>query len=352
MKYPRRIKGLHDVDTTRVSRDQIRFVDIYFSGACNLNCIYCFTNHDKGKLTTLDRKGLLTQAKALGAETFVATGAGEPLLDEGFREVISHADKLGMTSAIYTNGHYITSETAKFLYNHNVSPLVKLESLDPNIHDSITRKEGSQKKVIEALENLRLAGYGQVSGGLTRLGVASVYTALNIEGFFDLKKYCDEKGILFMADELGLERKAHENRKDLFVVKPIVDKVKAELGIVESGIGYPHSREEMTCNFADYGIRIDQNGNVSYCTMQDLGNTVGNVLEKGLETVIYGVGIAKRIAIREKRKTINQVNEALIRNKIPYEIGFPLGTCPFKAGDNLEVRSRDSLPILENELRR
>ena len=341
MEKPNRIKGLHDIDLTDVPSGQIRYIDVYFGGECDLSCLYCFTDHKKGKITTDNRKDLLHQAKDLGAESFVCTGAGEPLLDRGFREIIAYAYNLGMASIIYTNGCNIDEALAKFMYEHDVSPLVKLESLNPEIHDRITRKRGSQNTAMRGIEYLLSAGYGNVSEGTTRLGVASVYTKLNIQGLPQLKDYCDSRGILLMADELGLEKTASDNRKQLYVEKQEIDRIKTELGIVESGIGSIHSSNETTCNFADYGLRIDQDGNVSYCTMQDLGGIVGNVLDESLKDVVKGIKIAKRVAIREKMKTIGQVNDALGRASLPYSIEFPLGTCPFKAGDNLEVKMRE-----------
>ena len=337
MEKPTKIKGLHDVDVSKVPTGQIRYIDIYFGGQCNLECLYCFTDHKKGRLTTEDRKDLLCQARELGAETFVCTGAGEPMLDKGFRAIIRHAYNLGMTSVIYTNGNYITEDLANFMYNNNVSPLVKLESLNPGIHDKITKVAGSQKNAIKGIDNLLKAGYGTIIEGITRVGVAGVYTRLNIDRISDLKDYCDSKGILFMADELGLEKAALNNSHELFVEKERIDRIKSKLGIVESGIGSTHNSNETTCNFADYGLRIDQDGNVSYCTMQDLGRIVGNVLDEGLERIIKSVRMAKLVAIREKIKTINQVNTALARARTGYSISFPIGTCLFKAGDNLKV---------------
>lgn len=339
MENPKQIQGLHDVDTKNVPHNEIRYIDIYFGGKCNLDCLYCFTNHNEGKLRTEDRKKLLSQAKSLGVESFVATGAGEPMLDSGFKEVIQYANDLGLNSIIYTNGNYIDGKMADFLYKNKVSPLVKLESLDPRIHDKITQRGGSCKKAMKAISNLLDVGYGEVKNGKTRIGVASVYNALNIDKFSELKEFCDKHGILFMADELGLEKDADKNRDELFVNKSKIDSIKSKLGIVESGIGTIYSDNKIaTCNFADYGIRIDQDGNASYCTMQDLGDIAGNVLEKDLVRVISDVNIAKKVAIREKLKTINQVNEVLKRSNLKCSVNFPVGTCPFKAGDNLEIK--------------
>ena len=332
-----KLKGLHDVE---LQQGRLRYIDIYFGGTCNLSCEYCFTNHQKGRLTTADRKSLLEQASKLGVKTFVCTGAGEPMMDEGFREVIQYANSLGMTSVIYTNGNYITPEMAKFLYENNVSPLIKLESLDPETHDQITNVKGSHQRAVAGIESLLSAGYGANENRVARAGIAAVYTALNIGSFSELKDYCDRIGFLFTADELGLEKKARENQERLFVGKDKVDEVKKRLGIIESGIGHANYGETTTCRFADYGLRIDQEGNVSYCTMQDIGRVVGNVLEEGLDRVVYGVRIAKEIAIREKLKTLGQVNETLLRNGYSIKVRLPSNTCPFKGGDNLVVEDR------------
>lgn len=329
-----KLKGLHDI---ALKQGELKYLDLYFGGNCNLDCMYCFTNHQKGKLTTNNRKDLLKQANQLGVKTFVSTGAGEPLIDKGFKEVIQQANDLGLTSVIYTNGMFITPEIAKFLYGHNVSPLVKLESLNPEIHEKITRVKDSHQKAINGINNLISVGYGKVEDGITRAGIAAVYNALNIDGFQQLKNYCDKIGFLFTADEIGLEKTARENQEELFVGKSKVDETKKKLGLIESGIGHSDFGKNTTCRFADYGLRIDQDGNVSYCTMQDLGGIIGNVLDTGLEKVIYGVKVAKNIAILEKSKTLDQVNSTLRRNGYSIEIQLPFNTCPFKGGDNLQI---------------
>lgn len=331
-----KIKGLHDVDVNNVPQNEIRYIDIYFSGRCNFNCLYCFTNHQEGRLTTNDRKKIIDQANKLGAVSLVATGAGEPILDSGFKKIIEHACQLGMTSIIYTNGYYIDFNMARFLYQHNVSPLVKIESLNPEIHDQITQVAGSQAKALTAIENLLRAGYGVVHDGITRIGIAAVYTALNIHGLADLKKFCQQYGILLTVDELGLEKQAKKNSDKLFVEKKEIDIVKQRLCLTESGINFYSSQE--VCNFANYGIRVDQDGNISYCTMQDLSNIIGNVLDCGVEKAVWASRIAKNIAMREKIKTIEQVNQAMKRCGLRYNISFPINTCPFKAGDNLAVK--------------
>ena len=73
------------------------------------------------------------------------------------------------------------------------------------------------------------------------------------------------------------------------------------------------------------------------CTMRDMGSIIGNVLEIRLKKAVEYVRVANRVAKREKIKTLDQVNSALEREKVPYQITIPNNTCPFKAGDNLKV---------------
>ncbi len=326
---PKRLVGLHDVDFSKNPKG-LHFIDLYFSGHCMLNCLYCFTDHREGKLTTQDRKAILDDAKRLGASTFVATGAGEPLLDPGFTEVVSHAHSLGMTSVIYTAAQDIDGPMAKFLFENNVSPLVKLESLDAKIHDAITRKEGSFAKAYDAIGKLIDAGYGSVQDGLTRIGVAAVYTAMNIDGLASLQEFCESKGILLMVDQLGLVGRAYENRDQLRVGKERIKEAKYRLGSWESGyVG-------ITCIFASYGIRINQDGFVSYCTMQDIRDTIGNISDLGLEKAVELVRVAERVAVRERTEMLKQVNHKLA-DRMGLWLDTNQSTCPFKAADDIEL---------------
>lgn len=80
--------------------NRMLLLDMDFTSECQLHCYYCdrtpdrFQQNGRQKLTTEDRKNLVLQAKALGARTVEFPGSGEPMIDEGFWEVIEFVHEM------------------------------------------------------------------------------------------------------------------------------------------------------------------------------------------------------------------------------------------------------------------
>lgn len=121
---------LHGIDDIKAKRPKdLLFIGLDLTKACNLRCRYCFERSDranKNEITLKEKKNILDQAVKLGAKSLVIAGAGEPLLDKDFKKIIRYAHKLGLVSVVYTNGTLIGKKMAKFMFGHNVTPIVKL----------------------------------------------------------------------------------------------------------------------------------------------------------------------------------------------------------------------------------
>src|SRR3990167_2724913 len=98
--------------------NQLLHLDMDLTGECQLKCFYCDRTPDRYnkipnrvELTTEDRKNLIFQAKQLGAKTIEFPGAGEPMIDAGFWEVIEYIHSLGMISVIFTSGYHLDEKS-------------------------------------------------------------------------------------------------------------------------------------------------------------------------------------------------------------------------------------------------
>ena len=277
-------------DTINFSKKDFRdlvYIGVYTSQKCNLRCKYCFEDSSQPAMreTTLqERIDTISQAKDLGAEVLLITGAGEPLIDDALFPMIEHAYKLELGTLLYTNGlegknaKPISEESARFLYDHDVTAIVKLESLNPKTHDYLTSVIGSHRKAIESFQRMRKAGYGNIENDVTKLGVAALYTLPTLEELPELKQWCTDQGIKLYVDVIGVHGRAKTHKNIIPTQKQILaiqEKMGKESGIISSG----------ECIFWKHGLIIDQTGNARFCTEINT-NDIGNIKEHSIKELL------------------------------------------------------------------
>ena len=104
------------------------------------------------------------QAGAMGAQSVVVIGGGEPTLHPQFRELISFISSLGMIPMIFTNTIAMTRDLAEFLYANNASVMGKLDSLRAEVQDFLAGREGAFERIQQGLRNLMDAGFCEPRG--------------------------------------------------------------------------------------------------------------------------------------------------------------------------------------------
>lgn len=284
-----KLKHRDTIDFTKKNFGDLLYIGVSTSRSCNLKCKYCFENSskpDSNETTLNERLDIISQAKQLGAEVLLIAGAGEPLVDENLFPMIKHAYNLKMGSLIYTNGLEnkngkivsISNETAEFLYSHNVTVMVKMESLNPSTHDCLTNTKGSHEKVMQSIKTLRNTGYSEVEDNITRLGVAALYTKQNLKELPKLKKWCKEKNMKLCVDVLGVHGRA-KNNINIVPTKQEILTIQKQMGR-ESGIAASGE-----CIFWKYGIIIDHQGDARFCT-EIITNDIGNIKNKTLKELL------------------------------------------------------------------
>jgi len=157
-------------------------ISIGLSKACNLSCPYCYADggsEEKNELSFEEILDIINQAKEAGAKTVTLVG-GEPLIHPKVREIISHINQKGLTTIIFTNGTVMDKELAKFLYNNNVSIIVKFNSFDdPEIQDELVGgRKGTFQKIKKTISLLIEAKFN--TGSPTRLGIESIICHKNL----------------------------------------------------------------------------------------------------------------------------------------------------------------------------
>ncbi|RLG14359.1 MAG: hypothetical protein DRN66_02225 [Candidatus Nanohalarchaeota archaeon] len=197
------IKGYHYSEKI-YSENYITYLCCDLTKACNYRCIYCgnATHKDKGKdLTTNQREKLISNLKEYGLKTVIFAGEGEPTIDPDFYHLIKHNYAIGLTTIVYSNIAVLNKRKIEFLYSHDVSLVIKIDSLDEEIYNKMT---GSNEYVTfkENLENLLLV-YGREPHEEKRIEIATVLTELNKREPKKIKKLCDEHGLVYCCKTAG-----------------------------------------------------------------------------------------------------------------------------------------------------
>ncbi len=264
---------MRGIDDVVCEENKLVFIGLDLTKACTLNCLYCFEksgNTDKNELSLDEKKTLLEQAKILGANSLVVAGAGEPLLDKDFREIITYANNLSLVSVVYTNGTVIDEDMAKFLYSNNVSPIINLDSLNPEVHDYLTQVKGAHKKAMSAIELCLAAGYGKINDRTTNIAIATLYLKQNLHEVPAIINWAFERCIKPTVDVLGVHGRAISHKDQL---RPALHEIS---GVQQSIGGESVCDAGTPCKIWMYGIFISCTGDAKYCSeISDAG--IGNI---------------------------------------------------------------------------
>ncbi len=128
---------------------------------CNLRCLHCYSSSKSGQrgdeLSTAEAKKLMSQLAEADCPVVLFSG-GEPLLRDDLFELLAEARRLGLRTAISTNGTLIDSATARQLAGVGVSYVGISIDGDEKFHDKFRASKGSFKSAVAGIENCKKAG--------------------------------------------------------------------------------------------------------------------------------------------------------------------------------------------------
>ena len=133
---------------------------------CNLSCRHCLSrdrmascNND---MSFEEAKGFIEQL--LEADVFqVNIGGGEPFIREDIWDILAYCHQYKMVTCVSTNGSMIDKDTSERLANMPYTYLqVSLDGADEKTNDAI-RGEGTFAFAMEAINNLTVAGFKNLS---------------------------------------------------------------------------------------------------------------------------------------------------------------------------------------------
>ena len=182
---------------------------IDLSNPCNLNCPYCYIEEKNSarklrkpnELTHKEIVSVIDDLQSCGAKTINIVGAGEPTIDPHFEEVIKLIASRGLTTVLFTNGirFYHQPDLVEFLYDSNVSVVLKYNAISDEMQDLVAGRLGYTKKRNAALDHLIDAGFAAHEP--TRLGIDIIVFRGNLEEVPEIHRWARARNIFPIAGE-------------------------------------------------------------------------------------------------------------------------------------------------------
>jgi radical SAM protein with 4Fe4S-binding SPASM domain len=141
---------------------------------CNELCVHCYrVIEDRRELTTAEVKTLLADLARAGT-LYLTFSGGEIFLRRDLFELIAEAKRLRFDLRLKSNALLISEERARRLRELGVRQVdVSIYSVDPAVHDAVTKIPGSLERSLAGIERLRAAGVSvKINCPLMRSNVA------------------------------------------------------------------------------------------------------------------------------------------------------------------------------------
>ena len=179
-------------DAVRLDGFDTLFLELL--GRCNERCVHCYADSAPTVGDALERDLVLSvieQAAEAGFRRIQFTG-GDPLLCDFLPEAVARAAEVGIKHReIYTNGLALSESLIDRLAPSTPTFAFSFYSIDPEVHDSITRTPGSQRRTLAAIDRV-------VARGL-RCRAAVVVMEENAERVDELVEFLRGRGVGFVS---------------------------------------------------------------------------------------------------------------------------------------------------------
>ncbi len=278
-----------DIQAARV-QGKLLSVDVELTKRCNLRCIYCYAdggNAEDGELSVSEICRVIDEAKELGARTVNFTG-GEPLMHEEFFRLAEHARNTGLAILLYTNGTLITRKIADKMAKLDIFPCVKLDSISPNVQDSLAGADGTFKRIMRGMDNLKEAGY-------ETFNVNTVICRPNLDDLPKLLSWARERNIQPSFLRLGPKGRAKGKDDELAVDTLALKELFEELSRIDKTFGNDWTPTTPFCGRGCHkhyiSCFVSSKGFVQPCTGVDVhaGNVREDSLEKTLSSKVFKI---------------------------------------------------------------
>ena len=270
-----------------VKNNRLLSLEIEFSLRCNLHCQYCYTPDERNfdnELTTEEARGVILQAKALGAKKIIILG-GEPMVYPHIMEMLTFIRAEGFVVEMFTNGFQVNLDIAHQLFKLGVFVVLKMNSRLEHIQDALSGKKGAYKNIQEAFKNLKQAGFAEKN---SNLAVSTIICQQNIDDIPEMWEWLRQQNITPYFEMITPQGRARTNEwlyVDLYRLKEVFYKL-AEIDRVK----YNHHWQPqpplagIKCLRHQFSCMVNAQGYVFPCV--GINIPVGNIRERKLSDII------------------------------------------------------------------
>ena len=299
------------LDSKRSSIPIPQKISMKFTNNCNLKCQVCdiWKESRPKELTTDQWKDAISKIYAWLGPYHLDIAGGEPLLRNDIEELISFCGDLGISTALLSNGTLITESRAQKLIGSGLDNInISLDSLKPEVYDSLRGIPGTHQKVIKALKLLKK--HRSLREKPLGICIATIIMTDNLEELPQIVEFVKQGGsdsICFQA----LDNNFHadydpkwydKNRhwiKDLDKLNKTIDKI-IEMKVNNYPISNPveqleHMKQyfcdpdrfvsELKCKSGEKNLIIDSDGGTKLCWYSP---SIGDILSNSPKTLWEG----------------------------------------------------------------
>ncbi|NDV23248.1 radical SAM protein [Desulfovibrio sp. JC022] len=267
---------------------QLLTAELELSRVCDLRCIYCYASSGEklnNELSFDEIIDAVEQCQNLGARKIIILGGGEPMLYPRIMDAIRYIHSLGLEIELFSNGTRITPEIAAELYELKVQPVIKFNSLDPQVQDLLAGKNNSHKAIRKGLNNLLEAGYGN---GDIPMGAQTIICRQNFNEIPEMWRWLRTRKIIPYFETITDQGRAKDHLELALSPAKIGDLFNklSRIDREEFGIEWEPKPPvaAFSCKRHFYSCTITTTGDVIPCPGVDI--SAGNIRLDTLENII------------------------------------------------------------------
>ena len=246
---------------------------------CDQNCIHCYIpNHNSYGLPTQKIKDTILEARSLGALNITFTG-GEILLRKDLFELIEFARNQFLRVFLMSNAYYLNETKIKRLSQLGIAEFsTTVFSMDPKIHDMITRTKGSFEQIYK---NILLLKKYDIS-----VTIKTPLMELNKYAYKQVEAFARENNFNFMTTTTIFTKADGDDSPHELQIRDGLHDITMEIEEILNNyrsISLSTNKEGIPCSAGFSNICINYDGDVWPCNSLML--KVGNILEGNLTNI-------------------------------------------------------------------